>query len=60
MTFHSEWYYGGWYYGVYGVLTVNHHGLVSPTLNVNLTMLVVPCKVIWALQIYNVASIVTY
>ena len=33
---------------------------MSPTLDVNLKLLVIPYKNIWALQIYNVAIIINY
>ena len=39
------------------ILIVNH--LCRPTLHVDLTLLVIPCK-IWALWIHNVEIIVTY
>jgi len=34
--------------------------VVSPTLNENLALFVIPCKNIWAFSTYNVAIIVTY
>ena len=41
-------------------ILIIHRGTMSPTLNVNPTLFVVPCNLLRGLCIYNVAIIVNY